>query len=217
MLKTRLVQLFGILAAIGLAAVCVAGLYPAEPPVFLPSSLSAEPGGTLTLWGMGFSRAHPDFSMVIGGVRAHVLSVGRIRISARVPANATDGSVQIHGFSQDMTLDGLRTGKPAYVPKADPAFKPLLGKKDDRDKKGARIFINLMNLTFDTDVSAAQAEQEIQSWGGEVLSYRQLDNSYRVGFPKIRTYDEFKKVSEIASRASQLTSLTFERIAERAQ
>ena len=98
MLKTRLVQLFGILAAIGLAAVCVAGLYPAEPPVFLPSSLSAEPGGTLTLWGMGFSRAHPDFSMVIGGVRAHVLSVGRIRISARVPPTRRTVRFRFTGF-----------------------------------------------------------------------------------------------------------------------
>ncbi|MBA1443923.1 MAG: S8 family serine peptidase [Chromatiales bacterium] len=152
-------------------------------------SVSPAAGGTATLVtiaGSGFS-ALPSANMVqFGGIMGEMVSATSTQLQVLVPANATDGPVEVVVGSQRVSGPEFLTGNTGPPP--TPTGSRLDPDSVRRDPvTGLEIVVNQLIVRFRPIVEGAEVEDLALGLDGQVVGYLPLSNTYLLEFPAIET------------------------------
>ncbi|RLJ18333.1 hypothetical protein DJ031_11780 [bacterium endosymbiont of Escarpia laminata] len=152
-------------------------------------SVSPAAGGTATLVtiaGSGFSTL-PSANMVqFGGIMGEMVSVTSTQLQVLVPANATDGPVEVIVGSQRVSGPEFLTGNTGPPP--TPTGSRLDPDSVRRDPvTGLEIVVNQLIVRFRPIVEGTEVEDLALGLDGQVVGYLPLSNTYLLEFPAIET------------------------------
>ncbi len=152
-------------------------------------SVSPAAGGTATLVtiaGSGFSTL-PSANMVqFGGIMGEMVSATSTQLQVLVPANATDGPVEVVVGSQRVSGPEFLTGNTGPPP--TPTGSRLDPDSVRRDPvTGLEIVVNQLIVRFRPIVEGAEVEDLALGLDGQVVGYLPLSNTYLLEFPAIET------------------------------
>ncbi|RRS34683.1 MAG: hypothetical protein OI74_04570 [Gammaproteobacteria bacterium (ex Lamellibrachia satsuma)] len=152
-------------------------------------SVSPAAGGTATLVtiaGSGFSTL-PSANMVqFGGIMGEMISATSTQLQVLVPANATDGPVEVVVGSQRVSGPEFLTGNTGPPP--TPTGSRLDPDSVRRDPvTGLEIVVNQLIARFRPIIEGAEVEDLALALDGQVVGYLPLSNTYLLEFSAIET------------------------------
>jgi hypothetical protein len=172
------------------------------------SPMAGNPSTLVTIAGSGFSTRLDQNQVFFSGMTAEVVTASSTVITARVPANAVNGDVEVTSGDRTVRIPGFSTGNasvrpPAYVLPEDPALM-----RED-PSTGTSIDISRLLVEAAPSTSTADMTTLAGTLGGSIAGIIPLTNEYVFEFAANRSFDTLTALRRQVSLTPGIRNASF--------
>ena len=169
--------------------------------------MAGGPGTLVTIAGNGFSTRLDQNQVFFAGMTAVVTASSSV-ITARVPANAVNGDVEVTSGDRTVRIPGFATGDasprpPAYVLPNDPALM-----RED-PTTGALMDITRLMVEASPSASATDMTALVAGLGGTIAGVIPLTNEFVFEFATNRSFDGLNARRQQVSLVPTIRNVSF--------